>query len=163
MASGKSVIGKLLAEQLGISCYDLDELIEKKEQKSISKIFETKGEIHFRKIEHQVFKELIETSESFVLSLGGGTPCYAGNDQYLNGASVVSFYLQTPLIILCKRLENEKKTRPLIANKKGEKLREFIAQHLFERSYFYQKATYTIHTETKKPEEIVSEIQKQLV
>ena len=162
MASGKSVIGKLLAQQLGISFLDLDEIIEKEEQNTIEKIFETQGEIYFRKIEHQHFKQLLETNDSFVLSLGGGTPCYAGNDQHLNGASTVSFYLQTPLEILCKRLENEKNTRPLIANKKGAALQEFIAQHLFERSYFYHKATYTINTGTQTPEEIVSVIKKHL-
>lgn len=163
MASGKSVIGKLLAQQLGISFLDLDEIIEKKEQNTIAKIFETKGEIYFRKLEHERFKALIETTDSFVLSLGGGTPCYAGNHLYLNGASIVSFYLQTPLEVLCQRLENEKNTRPLIANKTGVELQDFIAQHVFERSYFYHQATYTINTGAETPEEIVSAITRHLV
>lgn len=163
MASGKSVIGKLLAQKLALPFVDLDFLIENQEGKSINSIFENHGEIYFRKLEHQVLGKLMASPDPFVLALGGGTPCYAGNDQWLNGESIVSFYLQTPLEILLQRLESDKNSRPLIAGKSAEELRDFIAPHLFERSYYYRKATYTIATANQSPDEIINAIQSRLI
>ncbi len=163
MGSGKSTIARLLAQQLQIPVLDLDECIEKKEQMSIHSIFENKGEIYFRKSEHEVFKELMAFSNEFVLSLGGGTPCYANNHELLRGESVVSFYLKVPVEVLTERLQQEKQSRPLIAAKEGQELQDFIAQHLFERSYYYHKATHVIDAGEKAQEEIVAEIESYLI
>ena len=159
MGSGKSTIARLLAQKLQITYKDLDEIIENDAQMTINTIFENKGEIHFRKKEHQILKQLMSSEESFVLSLGGGTPCYANNDEFLNGQSIISFYLKVQVEILSKRLANEKATRPLIAKKNEVELKEFIAQHIFERSYYYFKASHTIDVGEKSPEEIVAEIE----
>jgi len=163
MGSGKSTIARLLAQKLQITYKDLDEIIENDAQMTINTIFKNKGELHFRKKEHQILKELMSSEESFVLSLGGGTPCYANNDEFLNGPSIVSFYLKVPIEILSKRLINEKETRPLIADKNAEELKDFIAQHLFERSHYYHKATNTIDVAEKSPEEILAEIELTLI
>lgn len=158
MGSGKSTIARLLAKKLQISWKDLDEMIENDAKMTINAIFENKGELHFRKKEHQIFKQLMSSEKSFVLSLGGGTPCYANNHEFLNGPSIVSFYLKTPIEILSERLINEKATRPLIANKNVQELKDFIAQHIFERSYYYHKATHIIDVGEKSPEEVVATI-----
>jgi shikimate kinase len=163
MGSGKSTIATFLSEKLQLSCFDLDKCIEEKERMTITSLFKTKGEIYFRKMEHQVFKEMMQSSESFVLSLGGGTPCYANNHLYLNGDGVVSIYLKTSIDQLSQRLISEKVDRPILADKKEEELKAFIAQHLFERSYFYNQATYAIQTDLKSPQEIVSEIENLLI
>ena len=84
MASGKSTIGRLLAEEKGLKFINLDEYLEEKEEKSISDIFKDKGEIYFRLKENEYLKELLEKKESFVLSLGGGTPCYSSNMDVIN-------------------------------------------------------------------------------
>ena len=95
MGSGKTTIGIQLARKLYLNFTDLDEFIEEKEQKSIKEIFKQKGEIYFRKIEHKYLKQFINENESYVLSLGGGTPCYAGNlDLILKDKKSLSFYLQ---------------------------------------------------------------------
>ena len=163
MGSGKSTIATFLSEKLQLSCFDLDKCIEEKERMTITSLFETKGEIYFRKIEHQVFKEIMQSTESFVLSLGGGTPCYADNHLFLNGDGIVSIYLKTSIDQLYQRLKAEKITRPLLGNQSDEGLKDFIAQHLFERSYFYNQATYSINTDMKSPKEIVSEIESLLI
>ena len=163
MGSGKSTIATFLSEKLQLPCFDLDQHIEEKERMTISSLFETKGEIYFRKVEHQVFKEMMHSTESFVLSLGGGTPCYANNHLYLNGDGIVSIYLKTSIDQLYLRLQHQKATRPLLADKSDEELMAFIAQHLFERSYFYNQATYAINTDMKSPKEIVSEIENLLI
>ena len=79
MASGKSTIGKILAKELNLSFIDLDHYISDREQMSIPEIFNQKGEIYFRKIETKCLLEVLEKEQEFILSLGGGTPCYGNN------------------------------------------------------------------------------------
>ena len=95
MGSGKTTIGKYLSEKSYIPFFDLDTYIETKEKLSITDIFDKKGEIYFRKIEHLYLKEFLQDNDSYVLSLGGGTPCYAGNmDIIKEHTDIHSFYLQ---------------------------------------------------------------------
>ena len=159
MGSGKTTIGIQLAKKLFLNFTDLDEFIEEKEQKSIKEIFEQKGEIYFRKIEHKYLKQFIKENESYVLSLGGGTPCYAGNlDLILHDKNNLSFYLRGSISTLFKRLSKNKFKRPLINDLSDNQLTEYIAKHLFERSVFYDKATYKISIDDKEVQEIVTEI-----
>jgi shikimate kinase len=162
MGSGKSTIAQLLSEHLLVKLLDLDEVIEAQSQMSISEIFKNKGEIYFRKIEHQIFQELITSDQEFILSLGGGTPCYANNHELLQLPGVLSFYLKASPDVLFERLKSQKHLRPLLQDKTDEELKEYIAPHLFERSYFYQKATFTIDTGILSAAEVVLEIQKRL-
>lgn len=163
MGSGKSTIAELLAERRRLPFLDLDKMIEKEEQMTINSIFEKKGEIYFRKVEHQIFKDAISSSSSFVLSLGGGTPCYANNHLFLKDPSVVSIYLRVGIEELCNRLINEKAHRPLIEEMNIDEMKSFVGQHLFERSYYYNQAGYTIDANGKSTKEIISEIEKLLV
>lgn len=158
MGSGKSTIGKILSKKTGIPFFDLDEIIEKNTQKTISELFLEIGEIKFRKLEHETLNNFLAKQIDFVLSLGGGTPCYANNHLQLQKEGVTSVYLKASLQELIKRLESEKKHRPLIASKDGEGFEEFIAKHLFERSYFYNQAKHIISVDGKTPNEIVEEI-----
>lgn len=163
MGSGKSTIAVFLAQKLQIPFKDLDQIIENETQMTIKTIFESKGEIYFRKLEHTILKQLMTLNESFVLSLGGGTPCYANNHEFLKGEGIVSFYLKVAIETLANRLSTEKENRPVLANQEAQELKDFIAQHLFERSYYYQQATHTIDANEKSAEEIVAEIESILI
>lgn len=158
MAVGKTTIAQLLSEKTGLKYVDLDKLIEKKINLSVSELFKQKGEIYFRKVEHQIFKEIIEGEDSLIISTGGGTPCYADNHLFLNGKNSISIYLKASLSVVIDRLKSGKTTRPLIADKSDEELNEFVAKHLFERSYFYNQATFKVDVDHKNPEEIAQEI-----
>ena len=159
MGSGKTTIGIQLARKLFLNFTDLDDFIEEKEQKSIKEIFKQKGEIYFRKIEHKYLKQFINENESYVLSLGGGTPCYAGNlDLILKDKKSLSFYLRGSISTLFKRLSENKFIRPLISDLSDDQLTEYLAKHLFERSLFYDKATHKISIDNKEIQEIVTEI-----
>tara|TARA_B100000767_G_scaffold259369_1_gene269065 strand:+ start:1447 stop:1962 length:516 start_codon:yes stop_codon:yes gene_type:complete len=158
MSSGKSTIGKHLADKLFLPFIDLDIYIEKKEKKSVSDIFKNKGEIYFRLIEHKYLKEILISDQKVVLSLGGGTPCYADNMNLINTTSAISFYLQTSIKVLVDRLTKEKDDRPLIASLEDNKISEFVAKHLFERRAFYEKANFIIKTEGKSKSEIIKEL-----
>lgn len=158
MASGKSTIGKELSEIVGIPFYDLDEIIVQKENATISFIFETKGEIYFRKLEHQMLHDFHQQNDSYVLALGGGTPCYANNHLLLQEEMVHSFYLKGSIATLATRLQHEKALRPIVASIPNEELPEFVAKHLFERNYYYQQAKHTIAIDSQSVQEIVAEI-----
>lgn len=158
MGSGKSTIGKILSKKTGIPFFDLDEIIEENTQKTISELFLEIGEIKFRKLEHETLNHFLATQIDFILSLGGGTPCYANNHLQLQKEGVHSVYLKASLNELIKRLVPQKKHRPLIASKDGEDFQEFIAKHLFERSYFYNQAKYVVSVDTKMPDVIADEI-----
>lgn len=162
MGSGKTTIGKLLSEFIAIPFYDLDNLIEKEEGKSIQNIFSEKGEIHFRKLESKLFKDFVESNDSFVLSVGGGTPCYANNHLILQNDNVDSFYLKTSVEALTDRLSKEKQHRPLISNLSDDDLLDFVRKHLFERNYFYFQSKNIIEAENKSKIEIVKSIIKKL-
>ncbi len=159
MAVGKSTIGKILAEKTQMKWVDLDKIIESNVKLSVSDIFKEKGEIFFRKQEHLEFKKIINTEEQLVISTGGGTPCYANNHLLLNGNNVVSIYLYASIGNLYNRLTNNTSKRPLVANQTEEELKEFIAKNLFDRSYYYNQATFKINTDGKTPEDIIVEIE----
>ena len=160
MASGKSFIGRVLANKLNYDFVDLDDYIENTEGNTVSTIFKSSGEIYFRKIETKYLKQVLNSKTNIVLSLGGGTPCYGDNMSIIkNSPKVVSFYLKTNINTLLSRLENEKNKRPLVArfNTKDE-LQEFIGKHLFERNHFYNQANFVIDNNAVFNNDVVEEI-----
>ena len=160
MGSGKSTIGLQLANILGFTFVDLDTYIEAKEASSIPELFKSKGEIYFRKKETSYLKELLNTNESSVIALGGGTPCYGTNLQLiLETDDAKSVYLKLSIPSLVKRLELEKSKRPLISHlKTQEELTEFIGKHLFERSSYYSQANEIVNVDEKSVDDIVESI-----
>ncbi|WP_289041155.1 shikimate kinase [uncultured Zobellia sp.] len=163
MGSGKSTIGKLLSKERGLEFIDLDNYIEEAEQMSVPDIFKTKGELYFRKKEYAYLNEVLAQKDNFVLSLGGGTPCYGNNMQAVLDATKNAIYLKVSIAELVNRLLKEKDQRPLIMNIPEDELPEFIGKHLFERSYFYNQTDKVISSNGKNPEEIVDEMGALLV
>ena len=158
MASGKSTIGREISKKLDMKFIDLDDYISKREKRSISEIFKVEGEIYFRKIESSYLGEILNSKDSFILSLGGGTPCYSNNMELILNSEASSTYIKADIKTLASRLTAEKNKRPLVADLEDDKLLEFVAKHLFERRFFYEQASITVHTEDKSIEEIITEI-----
>ena len=158
MGCGKSTIAKTLSRIIRTPFVDLDEYIEEKTNLSISVIFEKHGEIYFRKVEHESFLELLNSSKDMIIGLGGGTPCYANNHELLKGENVLSIYLKASIATLFNRLSANKSKRPLIANKNDEEMKEFIAMHLFERSFYYNQAQYKVIVDNKTIDQVVLDI-----
>lgn len=160
MGSGKSSIGKILSEKLNYKVIDLDDFIEDKEKMTVSEIFKIKGELYFRKKETVYVKELLELEGDFILSLGGGTPCYGTNmDIILEAKDAKSVYLKASLPKLSKKLFKKKAKRPLIAHIASEaQMMEFIGKHLFERSQFYSKAEFVVSTDDKTKKEVADAV-----
>ncbi|WP_286966676.1 shikimate kinase [Flavobacterium sp. UBA4854] len=158
MGCGKSTIAQNLSKITNIPFLDLDKCIEERTNLSINEIFEKHGEVHFRKLEHQMFVELLESSDNNIIGLGGGTPCYANNHELLKGDDVTSIYLKASIDTLYNRLVHNKSKRPLIANMNEEEMKEFIAKHLFDRSYYYNQAKHKVSVDDKSVEETVQDI-----
>lgn len=162
MGSGKSTIGRQLAKDLNLKFYDLDSLIETEEKTSIPELFNSKGELYFRKLESQVLANTLADMNDVVLALGGGTPCYANNLELLQKEGLTSVYLKLTVTELVARLFKEKNNRPLIRDVEDEQMAEFIGKHLFERQLFYNQADVVIDCKNKSVKEVVEEIRKLL-
>jgi len=147
MGSGKTHWGKRIAEALEIPFFDLDSVIVDTEQKSISDIFTEQGEEYFRYKEKEVLEELVNDHEDFVLSCGGGTPCFFNNIEFMKGKGKV-IWLNTETEVLKNRLLKEKMSRPLIRAIGDAELKNYIVRKLSERKMYYEKADLVISEET---------------
>ncbi len=154
MGSGKTTLGKQLANRLGFAFMDLDTEIEQNEQQSIAGIFKQKGEEYFRETERRTLQRIIgQKSKNIVLSLGGGTPCYADNISLIN-QHTVSVYIKLPARTLMQRLQQSKnkQQRPLLQEISDDALLNFVCEQLQQREPYYLQADYIFEplTTTKK-------------
>jgi shikimate kinase len=142
MASGKSTLGKKLAKKLNIEFIDSDHEIEKQTGKKISEIFSDLGENAFRELEKE-FLISLKYKKNFVLSTGGGLPCFHKNMKTLNELGI-TFYLNLSPKELSKRILNAKTIRPLAHGKSPEELERFVENLLCQREKFYSQAQHTL-------------------
>ncbi|WP_259158908.1 shikimate kinase [Candidatus Karelsulcia muelleri] len=157
MGSGKTTIGQKLANNLNHKFYDLDQKIIKYTKKSISELFEIYGEKKFRKLEFNILNFFFKTKKSYILSVGGGTPCYKHN-MFLMKKNSKIIYLNAEINTLFTRILNQKENRPLISKLSNNDLYHFICDSLRKRFFFYKKADSTIYIENKSFLDIVKEI-----
>jgi shikimate kinase len=158
MGSGKSTIGLALSKQLSVLFIDLDIEIEGIEKMSISEIFEKKGENYFRAKESNLIKNVIQHSNAAVIALGGGSISDTENlNMILKDGLLI--YLEASVSTIVKRLKEEAAKRPLIAQFKSDvSLKDFIQSHLSSRLKNYREADYTINTDIKNRDQIISEL-----
>lgn len=145
MACGKTRRGRTMAEELGIRFIDLDAYIAGREHRTVSEIFAAEGEMGFRKLETRYLQEVCELYKEFVLSTGGGTPCFNSNMEYMN-AQGKTFFLNTDIDTIVGRLIRGRHKRPIVSKLKDEEIRDFVSRHLKERLPFYLQAKEVIET-----------------
>ena len=139
MACGKTRRGKVIAEEQGVRFIDLDAYIVERENRSISEIFAAIGEAGFRRLETFYLKEVCELYQDFVLSTGGGTPCFNDNMAYMN-AQGITLFLNTDTDTIVERLSRGKHKRPIVSKLEDHEIRDFVLRHLKERLPFYKQA-----------------------
>ncbi len=152
MASGKSTIGRRLADKLDLNFIDLDVFIEGQEGQAIRDIFTQHGEEHFRHLETTYLKQIVSSHSNLVLALGGGTPCQESNWAAINETNAV--YLYKTNAQLFERLKSRKHKRPLIANMTDDDLESFIGLKMKERAPFYERAKLKVQVSGSKKEAV---------
>lgn len=160
--SGKSTFGVQLARQLDLPFYDLDHLIESSYQMKISEIFSHFGEGKFREWETETLKEILAKSESYVLSSGGGCPCFNDNMDLIN-EQATSVYLDVPLEEISARLRASKaNVRPMFKDMDQGEITLKLKSLLADRDYFYSQAKIKLSGEDFSTELLVSELIRSL-
>jgi shikimate kinase len=154
MGTGKTAVGKLLAEKLDKDFVELDSLVEKKAGKSISAIFNGEGEIAFRELEIAVTRE-VAGRKNAVIACGGGIVLNQINIDRLRQECVVVCLAASPEVIL-KRTSVDRDGRPLLAvADRARRVKELLA---FRRPYYARSADITVNTSRLKVDTIVSRI-----
>jgi shikimate kinase len=151
MGSGKTTIGSLLAEKLGLNFRDTDHLIEEQEGKTVSQIFLDQGEDAFRAIEKRVLREELLT-DGTVLSLGGGAPISIDAQSALRAIASHIIFLDISLSTVAPRIGFNRDRPLLLNNPRGQ------WQTLMEarRPIYEAIADATINVDDKSEEEIVT-------
>lgn len=155
--SGKTTVGRMLAERLGRRLIDTDPLIEKKAGCSIKEMVGSKGWMYFRELEKSVVRELTK-AKSIVIAVGGGAVLDPENQVNLKADSLV-FYLAADESTLARRMAGDAITDTQRPSLTGQSVTTEIAAVLKEREAIYRKAAdYVIETANKDVEHIVAEI-----
>jgi shikimate kinase len=151
MGSGKTTIGSLLAQRLGLNFRDTDHLIEEQEGKTVSQIFLDQGEDAFRAIEKRVLREELLT-DGTVLSLGGGAPISIDAQSALRAIASHIIFLDISLSTVAPRIGFNRDRPLLLNNPRGQ------WQTLMEarRPIYEAIADATINVDDKSEEEIVT-------
>ncbi len=156
MGSGKSQTGPALAKMINYAFVDTDDVIEKASKQTISSIFEKDGEKVFRDIEKKVLKE-ISQHHSLVIATGGGLVTLPENWGILHQGIVV--WLDLDLKRSLKRLENDKKKRPLLT---GNDLATNFSQIYESRKPIYCESDLRIEVEDQSSNEVATMIAEHL-
>jgi shikimate kinase len=142
MGTGKTAVGKLLAEKLGKEFIELDALIEKKAGKSIPEVFRRDGEIGFRELEIEVTRE-IAARENAVIACGGGIVLNKINIDRLKRTCAIVCLTASPAVIL-RRTSADKEGRPLLAV--AERAQQIKALMKFRKPFYERSADVVINT-----------------
>lgn len=149
MGSGKTYWGELWSEKSGFEFIDIDKIVEKEQDKTITQIFSDDGEEYFRSLETNVLKKLI-TKTNVIVATGGGTPCYNDNITWMN-ENGTCIYLQSSPKKIYQRLINEREKRPLIKNLQEDELLFYISEKIKERESFYKQAQVILNVDELTP------------
>jgi len=154
MGTGKTVVGKELAQKLNMKYISTDEIIEKDVGMSIPKIFKEKGELYFRDVESKAIR-CVAMLDNFVIDTGGGVVQRSENMEELERNGVIICLTASPEVIL--RRTSKTNYRPLlnVENPKGK-----IEKIVKKRERFYKRCSRMIDTSNKKIEEVVDDIIK---
>ena len=152
MGTGKSSAGRMLARKLKKTLWDVDQLIENKEKRTIRQIFETEGEAYFRRVEKEAI-QTIAREDNVVITTGGGAVLDSENLRVLSEKGWIVALHASPETIF-KRVKNSKK-RPLLLG--SDRMAE-IRRLLEIRRPLYAKADFSIDTDGKNTAQVIQMI-----
>ncbi|MFG1615349.1 shikimate kinase [Nonomuraea wenchangensis] len=153
--SGKTTLGRLLAERLGVGFRDTDADVEAVAGKPVSDIFVEDGEARFRELEHEAVRLALAEHDG-ILSLGGGAVLHPETQALLAGHHVV--YLQVGLADAVQRV-GLASARPLLVLSPRSQLKKLMEER---RPIYERLAAVTVTTDQREPAELAEEILKGL-
>lgn len=154
MGSGKSTLGRQLAEKLNCPFIDLDDWIEEHSGLTISQWFSEMGEDEFRLQEGHQLLQILPLYEHVIVATGGGTPCFQDNFSVMQEHGL-TVYLRWPEQQLFENLKDATAHRPLLAGKSEASIRGFIHDHLQQREPTYLLSEYVLEMETTSADDVV--------
>lgn len=155
MGTGKSTLGKVLAERLHLEQVDLDEVVVQEQNMPISDIFARYGEERFRELEHDVVCRYA-AQPNLIISPGGGAVLREENRKVMRECCTVISLLARPEVIL-ERVNRDATIRPVLENRKpGQSKLERIEEVLTQRMPCYQEADFILDT-SDAPVELLAE------
>lgn len=153
--SGKSFLGKQLADEMKLPFIDLDKIIELEAGSSIARIFSEKGEAYFRSLEATALRQHSKKPE-FVMACGGGTPCFHDNMMFINETGL-SVFVDTPMTEIVSRMDRqETDTRPLLADEESIEIK--LQMLLQKRRPVYEQAHVRIEGSTQPVKAVAERI-----
>lgn len=158
MGSGKTTLGKKLAQTLTVPFVDLDQEIVKKIGMTIPAYFDIYGEEEFRKIEKEVLSSTAGLTG--IVSTGGGTPCFFNNMEWLLCHGLVVYLKHSPKSLWNRLNQSDVAKRPALKGMTGEELLTFIEDKLAARAIYYNQAHLQVDQINIGIEEMVSIIQQ---
>jgi len=158
MCSGKSRVGRELAQQLGVRHVDIDRVVEQRVGPLVP-YFQKHGEAAFREREREVLLELLGERD-LVVSTGGGTPMEGDNLERMLAAGPV-ILLDVPMETLLPRIIRSGGDRPLLLGLKGDALKARVETLLAERMPTYARASHVVRADCP-PEEVARRIRQAL-
>ncbi|MCX8079985.1 MAG: shikimate kinase [Bacteroidia bacterium] len=159
--SGKTTLGKALAERLSITYYDLDELVLQRTGKSPSEWIEQDGESVFRIKESETLNYFLNNQQgSYVLSTGGGTVLKQENREKLLSLTKC-VYLRCSVQTLEKRISGQNSRRPLLESS-GEALHKILTSLLEKRKPFYACAHLSFDNDSSLKDEFVKKLMEKI-
>jgi shikimate kinase len=154
MGTGKTAVGKLLAQKLGKEFIELDALIEKKAGRSIPEIFRRDGEVHFRELEIEAVME-VSTQRNIVIACGGGVVLNTINIERLRKESVIICLTASPSVIL-RRTARDKNGRPLLnVTDRAQEINKLLE---FRRPFYTHAADITVNTSRLNVDGVVARV-----
>ncbi|MDX2191646.1 MAG: shikimate kinase [Bacteroidota bacterium] len=153
--SGKTTLGKQIAQMLKLSFIDLDEYVCRKENKTVSQIFADHGETYFRNKETEAIKELSK-EKNLLIATGGGAACFNDNMTIMN-VSGITVFLYVPVQEITDRLWSspQRDKRPMIEGKNKEQLLAYMTELYEQRLPFYNQAKLIIKGNSISANDIV--------
>ena len=152
MGSGKTAVANEVTETTNLKYIEMDEFIEKKENRSINNIFEDSGEDYFRKVEKEVLKE-ISLNDNQIVSCGGGVVIDEDNINLMKNTGIL-ICLQAKPEVIYQRVKNQKHRPLLNVNDPQVKIMELLKA----RTPYYEKANYIIETDDLSIKQVAQKV-----
>lgn len=158
--SGKSTLGKTIAQKLNYTYFDMDDVICAKEKQTIEELFADKGENYFRELEYEILQDTF-TLKNTIVSTGGGVPCFFDNIIEMKKHGLTIFINPTTEELTNRLFGQGGKNRPLLKGKTQKQVLDFLESKYKERKPYYEQASLIFSTNKLSADDVLKRLKKE--